>query len=57
MLRVYLNGICTCMLSETGKWQADVDFQSRKIGHTFHHTSDGSWDRMINPQVFTCSFN
>ena len=34
------------MVSETGNWQADVDFQSRKIGHTLHHTSDSSWDRM-----------
>jgi len=35
MFRVYLNGIYMCMLSETGNWQADVDFQSRKIRHTF----------------------
>jgi len=45
------------MLSETGNWQGDVDFQSRKIGHTFHRTSEGSWDRVTNPQVFTCNFN
>jgi len=56
-LQAYLNGICTCLLSETGNWQADVDFQSRKSRHTFHRTSDSSWVRMTNPQVFTCSFN
>jgi len=56
-LQVYLHGNCTCVLSETGQWQTSVDFQSRKSGHPFHRTSDSSWDRMTNPQVFTCSFN
>jgi hypothetical protein len=52
-----VKSVHVCMLSETGNWQAVVDFQSRKIGHTFHHTSEGSWDRVTTPQVFTCSFN